>query len=1494
MASTDSTEAASPSPPPNYDNIPYKVTLALDIIVLPKSSEELPSELKGNNRQSAHFRCAFFNGQKITTEPVGKGTSWETITVPGLTSPDRPPTASKSKDAKAPAPAKPGDKNPPTITTTPSIPQILRHRTQVTVTADKDFAVRLHESPVLYVTMGCAPDPEGDTPPPGTAPTPAAKAPAKGGKDAPPATTTPTASGPSAHPFMCFIPVDCSTLLSDNHTNAGFVYGDSSAAVATLRASLPSTAPPDTPIDLSAILGGITIPSQPYTCPQLFKFMAVNVKLIAATQSQEVIPVVDPNAAVAPPAKGGKDDKKGGKAPTGPPAPQVQEVPINPPTLLCPGLRKELNPLVITVANIDNLPGLILPEGSDNSLRKYLVPDQYELQRKHCRPTYAFLKLPDFGKDIIPNPSASDPTFLPKKYKLTDTKDGHTTNLLPINDSVIMVPPARSVCMISPGSAAGNKSSSKYSTVVCTGLLPLTEFREAIRTKPLTIEIHDRDCIAYDDIQENARKAEGLGLKTPLPSTLNSTLPSHILQPPTANTPAATTPAPVSNTEEFTKLRQAILPAGWPWPLLPISRVEVYEGMATGAVPWPQEEGVSSPRPTSAKTAPAPPGKGAPATTPATATKGIIDIDGLFCSEAFYRISIAGEGHAHGIATFRLDQLLERTGEHRALLQAKYNKYTNNKNEETMKLKLYSGVSSTNRRKHPKVPEPLHKLSYEQTLIITPGAYGTTGTRVKLLAELAYPSALHADQAILTNHKNELSLLTPLTDNNTGAYLTQTINAGTKTFSASTMLTATRSNILTAKPLAIRKETTLTANLDVEPMFERIIVAYDYSNDTMLQSILHKVEEINSAAFPHVPSIRSHIFSNEELTAIDKGEIDMITGIHIIDHHQRIMIMEGLTGNDHGMAKMRAAIGARPGVEIPDFHLLANPTIRFHQRLYSKFGGILKDIRLRLPLQEIVSSASLYDGHNTAITPNLRESILSIRQLLDIKTLATAKEIGTFPTVDGMLAIENKFGDTVSLADMYGMGHPAAHALEETRGRLTEALTLASGHVDSSIHNDLFLTQTLNRPKYDENNNTQTMNSVKGSTRQPKLIRKGELENDNTAYLQALEASATLRANKNYIEENKQAIEEASQGLTLKRHESLMSTLGPEKATMLLSLQPGETLDTVGLVPPGGTVYMYSGQKLNTSEWQKDLMRQRLAKDKQATYTYGKEYGSLTVSLVDQAAEERQALDASKKAWKTVSGFIYPPHRTRDEDMVHPSRPPSPRIDELKEPWVDPGDVVAEELARRKASARLVADRPLFKDKPCPQPLESTRGCFGPKEIFKTVHATGDSLDAELEAARTAQLEEWKRKIVTGTTKFLGFTSHDGMAKVNRLHSMLRTEEPKKKILKDIKDGVKLPSGKRVPLTNPPPNMDTIHPYVPPIDPYTAITKHESSSTFLGRTSTGLPLNFLPIGPHDTVTGTSKVTHKPFITAALSPNAPVGGRPYIPTLVHGINTDKHT
>merc|ERR1712166_1102528 len=90
---------------------------------------------------------------------------------------------------------------------------------------------------------------------------------------------------------------------------------------------------------------------------------------------------------------------------------------------------------------------------------------------------------------------------------------------------------------------------------------------------------------------------------------------------------------------------------------------------------------------------------------------------------------------------------------------------------------------------------------------------------------------------------------------------------------------------------------------------------------------------------------------------------------------------------------------------------------------------------------------------------------------------------------------------------------------------------------------------------------------------------------------------------------------------------------------------------TLPLVPPlpqdrwwerTGDVFVYSGQKLQYTELQKEMIRERAAKDKDNHYTYSQTYLSGSLCPVNEADIAQQELALSKTAMMSDKGFVYP------------------------------------------------------------------------------------------------------------------------------------------------------------------------------------------------------------------------------------------------------------
>jgi hypothetical protein len=71
--------------------------------------------------------------------------------------------------------------------------------------------------------------------------------------------------------------------------------------------------------------------------------------------------------------------------------------------------------------------------------------------------------------------------------------------------------------------------------------------------------------------------------------------------------------------------------------------------------------------------------------------------------------------------------------------------------------------------------------------------------------------------------------------------------------------------------------------LQVTP-FTRMVLIFKYEDDATLLSILAAMGKVNMKALPNIQgSLRSYSFSEKELSEAIKGQLDVVTGFHVID-----------------------------------------------------------------------------------------------------------------------------------------------------------------------------------------------------------------------------------------------------------------------------------------------------------------------------------------------------------------------------------------------------------------------------------------------------------------------------------------------------------------------------------------------------------------------------------------------------------------------------------
>ena len=179
-----------------------------------------------------------------------------------------------------------------------------------------------------------------------------------------------------------------------------------------------------------------------------------------------------------------------------------------------------------------------------------------------------------------------------------------------------------------------------------------------------------------------------------------------------------------------------------------------------------------------------------------------------------------------------------------------------------------------------------------------------------------------------------------------------------------------------------------------------------------------------------------------------------------------------------------------------------------------------------------------------------------------------------FPTVDMLLVLESKYGEAISLEDMDG--NRAKHVIVEFN------------------EDDYVATDDEQDEDLDEFEETEVVPETK--TRKHSDKRKADTDCWNDAFEQFL----IEQAKKIYPDRPK-----IQAALAAKVKAETLKARAIRAKTEVLEL-PEEVK---------GQIFIYSGQKLQYTEFQKEKMRKRLSQIKNATFSYSKEFQSSRCAL---------------------------------------------------------------------------------------------------------------------------------------------------------------------------------------------------------------------------------------------------------------------------------------
>lgn len=587
-----------------------------------------------------------------------------------------------------------------------------------------------------------------------------------------------------------------------------------------------------------------------------------------------------------------------------------------------------------------------------------------------------------------------------------------------------------------------------------------------------------------------------------------------------------------------------------------------------------------------------------------------------------------------------------------------------------------------------------------------------------------------------------------------------------------------------------------------QPAFERMIISFMYNNTALLSTILRVVREVNQAALPSV-SLRSYQLSDDERRAANAGELDIIGGFMICDAERRFVVLEGISAS--GIRALNAAL-PRAIANDASTHFLRDPTIRFTNRIYTSFEVDIKVIRLRTTLYSVLAMPRNYNTNN--VDADLFSALHSMLNAQKARTMREVCAANLFPSAHALAEVESKYGETVTLLDM-GIVHNKRRRDFTLSGKYTEFAAVAASELDSTC---LRLSSRVgdnneSRPNTgagvtfsgaaggggpatmgvggDETGSGDALSKlaakISGVSKAASIFKKSTAKPAGHSTRRKAATDANNAEFEEYLRERKHQVIPDRIGDAARRSSALKAAA---RETMVEKQRIAEKQ-----WEEEGPYYQYSGQRLRTLDAEKEKMRQRIAKDLGATYTYSQagDFVSLTVSRYDPDSIERIQAKEARQLWTTKRGFVYPPPRRPEEYAKHPKDVSATRKEDLREPWIENesnGGPSAQAQRGTGIDPSIVQLHGLsdFDSVPC-------KGYdFGPKEMFETVFVGGEQLRRAEAVARQHEIDAWNQKVVVDT---LTMVSHVPTKHPNRQDNMMgiRRGPPKTVALRGGKSG---------------------------------------------------------------------------------------------------------
>ena len=136
-----------------------------------------------------------------------------------------------------------------------------------------------------------------------------------------------------------------------------------------------------------------------------------------------------------------------------------------------------------------------------------------------------------------------------------------------------------------------------------------------------------------------------------------------------------------------------------------------------------------------------------------------------------------------------------------------------------------------------------------------------------------------------------------------------------------------------------------------------------------------------------------------------------------MDSETRMYILEGLGGEGRGIHQFYVEnMRLRPNDR--KYTLLYNPDVRFKNRLYLDFNCVIKKIKLREPLRQIMGAPDVY--LRSKVPEDMYDILQKFAEIRKLTRLSFVRDFNLFPETETLLTLERKYGDSLNYEDLHG------------------------------------------------------------------------------------------------------------------------------------------------------------------------------------------------------------------------------------------------------------------------------------------------------------------------------------------------------------------------------------------------------------------------------------------------------------------------------------------